>query len=283
MFVTAGSSFPAEVSIMFHAQATEIIRRCVSGFSEEASLAASGPQAKLDDINDKSQVEKARKAMGQVKPSESVGKHSMSASGIKNIKHDISVLKKMKDIKEASVAGAKPCQYEKHATAERKDARKALRRLAATESEADQLALELLKQAEEAEMKTLMRKQCTDSSTPCLLPVARFLMSEYIKRLPEEKCQKCLELVFPINPKAPALTQHKHDRRPIRVPCGHWLHFTCLDIWLTTPPFSRDCPICTRRIWHVDWPQDVMQLEKAWMKKEETEREKNDIGSMMGF
>ena len=267
---------------MFHAQATEIIRRCVSGFSEEAALAASGPQAKLDDMT-VTQAEKARRAAGQVKPSESVGTHSISASGIKDIKHDISVLKQMKDIKDATVAKDKPFQYEKHATAERKEARKALRRLAAVESEADQKALIMLKQAEEAEMEALMRKQCTDSSTPCLLPVARFLMKEYIKRLPEEKCQKCEKGVFPVNPKAPALMQQRHERRPVRVNCGHWLHYTCLDTWLTTPPFTRDCPACTRRIWHIDWPQDVKMLEKAWMKKEETEREKNEIGSMMGF
>jgi hypothetical protein len=267
---------------MFKAQADEIVRRCEAGFPVDIAVAGSGPQGKLASIND-TQVDRARRAAGQVKSSESIRGHSLNAAGIKSMKHDIGVLKQMKDIREASVADDKPFQYSIHANAERRQARRDLRRLAATESEADRVATQAIKNAEEKEMEDLMKKQCNDESTPSLLPVLTFLIEQYVNRLPLEKCQSCAKNVLPQNPKAPALIQAKHTRRPMRVFCGHWLHHCCLDQWLTTPPFVRACPACTRRIYHADWPDDVKQLEKAWAKKQETEREKNDLASMMGF
>ena len=56
-----------------------------------------------------------------------------------------------------------------------------------------------------------------------------------------------------------------------------------LDTWLTTPPFIRDCPVCTRRIWHPAWPADHKQLEKAWQKAEAAKREQSEISDLMGF
>ena len=256
------SSFPSDIEWMFKAQAEEITRRCEAGFPPDVAVNGTILQDKLHNINEK-QSERARKAAGQTKSSDGIGIHAFNTEGIKNIKHDVSVLKQMKDIREASVAKNKPFQYEKHANAERRQARRDLRRLAASESEEDQAAVIAVKAEEEKEMAALMRQQCTDSATASLLPTVTFLIEQYVHRLPKEKCQNCGKNVFPANPKAPALTQSKHERRPMRVFCGHWLHYCCLDQWLTTPPFARSCPSCTRRIYHADWPEDVKQLEKA--------------------
>ena len=268
--------------VMFRAQGEEIVRRCESGFPADVAVAGSGPQDTLADITE-SQLGAAKKAAGFVRPSENIHVRQLDATGIKAIKHDMAVLKQIKDIREATVSKTKPFQHEKHAVAERKEARKMLRRLAAVESAADQEEEEAQRAAEEAEMSALMRLKCNENSTPSLLPTVKFLIESFVARMPVEACQACKKNVMPLNPQAPALINPGHKNRPIRVFCGHWLHHTCLDRWLTTPPFARQCPECNRRIWHPDWLQDVKQLEKAWAKKEETEREKNDIASMMGF
>eukprot|EP01032_Pedospumella_encystans_P028660 gene28660-32372_t len=69
----------------------------------------------------------------------------------------------------------------------------------------------------------------------------------------------------------------------MRTFCGHWLHFQCLNEWLTTPPFVRMCPVCARRIWHPDWPEDHKQLEKAWQANEARKREMCDVSDFMGM
>jgi len=69
------------------------------------------------------------------------------------------------------------------------------------------------------------------------------------------------------------------QQRPLRAICGHWLHHSCLDRLLTTPPFGKACSVCAdqRRIWHSDWPEDPRQLEKAWQCKQARLREMADV------
>jgi len=275
-------AFPLDMIFMFRAQGEEIVRRCEAGFPVDVAVSGSGPKEELADITE-AQLGAAKKAAGFVRPSEQIHGRQLDANGIKSIKHDMTVLKQIKDIKDATVSKTKPFQYGKHAIAERKEARKMLRKLAASESAADEEEEQLLRASEEAEMATLMRRKCNENATPSLLPTVKFLIEGFVGRMPVEKCQACSKNVMPQNPQAPALVSLGHKNRPMRVFCGHWLHHSCLDKWLTTPPFARLCPACSRRIWHPDWPQDVKQLEKAWAKKEETAREKNDIASMMGF
>jgi len=280
--VLSPCAFPLDMIVMFRTQAEEIVRRCEAGFPVELAVSGSGPQETLTDLTE-TQMSAANKKAGFVKPSENIHARQLDANGIKSIKHDMLVLRQIKDIREATVSQTKPFQYEKHAIAERKEARKLLRRLASAENEKDREEEEAIRAAEEAEMEALMRLKCNENATPSLLPTTKFLIEGFIGRMPRELCQACQKTVMPLNPQAPALTNPGHKNRPVRVFCGHWLHHACLDVWLTTPPFAKQCPVCSRRIWHPDWPHDVKQLEKAWAKKEETERDKNDIASMMGF
>ena len=60
----------------------------------------------------------------------------LTSENIKNLKHDVNVLKQISDLRIATTASNKKNQYFKEATAERRDARKDLRRLARAESEA---------------------------------------------------------------------------------------------------------------------------------------------------
>ena len=207
------------------------------------------------------------------------------------------VLKQMGDLRIAAKADAKPFQYEKHAVAERKEARKKLRRLARSEAVLDSQEERLLKEQEQQEMLVLLQTQCSDTAQPSLYPVAKYLFQEYVLKLPKEPCQKCQERVLalrnhtdgtlaanpPSSGKKGSAEKDKEGLKAMRTFCGHYLHRRCLDEWLTTPPFIRQCPACDRRIWHPDWPQDHKQLEKAWQMKEAAKREQSEISDLMGF
>ncbi len=233
-----------------------------------------------------------------------VAARSLDASGIKALKHDVDVLKQIGDLRDATKAAAKPFQYEKHAVAERKEARKQLRRLARSEVVLENEEEEMLKEQEQQEMLSLLKAQCSDTAQPSLFPVAQYLLQEYVQKLPKEPCQKCQEGVLPQRNHADGTLvdaasssssssssskeererkEKKEDHKAMRTFCGHYLHRVCLDEWLTTPPFIRQCPVCERRIWHPDWPQDHKQLEKAWQTKEAARREQSEISDLMGF
>ena len=64
-------------------------------------------------------------------------------------------------------------------------------------------------------------------------------------RLPTEACQVCKKPVLPSAPAKAAkyLDSDDHKKRPERVYCGHWYHYSCLDKYLTRPPFLKMCPV----------------------------------------
>jgi lipopolysaccharide biosynthesis regulator YciM len=72
-----------------------------------------------------------------------------------------------------------------------REARKELRKLAETESSADQALKLKMKTEDENEMKSLMKLKISETAQPSLLTVAKFLVNDYVTRLPVEKCQKC--------------------------------------------------------------------------------------------
>ncbi len=262
------SSFPLEILIMYKAQSDEISRRCVSGFSPEQALQGSNAQ-RMQGLNEKS--------------SSGESKERITAGNLKNIKHDVNVLKQMSDLRSVNSAKDKRNQGTVHSTAERRDARKDLRKLAKAESEADAEREKELKEQEQREMQELMGTKPSDTAQPSLLATARFLIEEFSLRLPHERCQNCARFIFPDDPSSAALTEAGNKDKPVRTYCGHWLHYDCLNTWLTTPPFIRQCPVCDRRIWHPDWPSDVKQLERAWQNQEARKREISDVSDFMGM
>ena len=78
----------------------------------------------------------------------------------------IQVLKQISDLRGATTAADKPAQYSGHGRADRKDARKTLRRLAAAESEKDHAEEWELRAQEQAEMLDLMSRQYSETATP---------------------------------------------------------------------------------------------------------------------
>lgn len=262
------SNFPSDIMFMFKAQANEIVRRCESGIAPElASTQTTG-------IN---------KNVALKKQGDNTNAIAVTSSNLKTMKHDINVLKQISDLRVATNARDKKFQYSLHANAERREARKDLRRLVKIESEADEEQERLLRESEQMEMKLLLGLKVSENSQPSLYAAAKYLCDDYVCRLPQEPCQACKKPIFHVDPTNEAMTSTKNAHRPMRTFCGHWLHYQCLNEWLTTPPFIRDCPVCSRRIWHPDWPEDHKLLEKAWNKQEERKREISDVSDMMGF
>lgn len=255
------SNFPADIQYMFRSQGEEIVRRCVAGLSAEQALNGSNP-------------------IKMPVKSTSEPKAKITTSSIKNMKHDVNVLKQMSDLRVASNSGDSK-RYFKEANADRREARKDLRRLAKAESDADIEQQRLLLEEEQREMNELLKAKVSETTQLSLFPTARFLVEDYACRIPVEPCQACKLPIFPDDPDHEAARNPRSDRRPMRTFCGHWLHWNCLNDWLTTPPFVRQCPVCTRRIWHPDWPEDYKQMEKAWQNKEARKREVSDVSNLV--
>lgn len=257
------SNFPSDIQWMFKAQAEEVARRCEAGISPDDAAKTQGvklpPNGKLEKKGP-----------------------SLTAGTLKNLKHDVNILKQMTDLRVATTFGEKNA-YFTETNAKRKEARKELRRLAKAENDKDMEEEQKIRDAEQAEMKALLKAQMSDVSQPSLLPVTKYLVENYVMCLPVEPCQNCKKPILSSNPDDASMKDPKSEKRPMRTFCGHWLHWNCLDEWLTSPPFIRQCSVCDRRIWHPDWPEDHRLLEKAWAKKEEKRREVSDVASLLGF
>ena len=171
--------------------------------------------------------------------------HAHTLGNLKDLKHDLNVLKQISDLRVATVTKDRKYQYALHGNAERRDARKELRRLAKAELNHDETIDKKMREEEQAEMKELMKLKISDTAQPSLLVAARFLLDSYVNKLPVEKCQNCQKTVLPeipeddVTSKAQGNSAKEHSLKPMRTYCGHWLHFKCLNDWLTSPPFIR--------------------------------------------
>lgn len=195
----------------------------------------------------------------------------------------------------------------------KREARKDLKKLTQTEAEYEKEQLELLKQQEQQAMIQLMRTKISTTSQPSLFVVMKFLLQEYVVKLPNEKCQKCNKNILLSNtnenqssPSSSSTSQVLNnnnisnnegitkkpkkknndvmsvsERKPIRSICGHWFHFKCIDEWLTTPPFLRQCLVCSKRIYHPDWPEDVKAIERTWQAQQAKKREISDVADFL--
>jgi hypothetical protein len=123
---------------------------------------------------------------------------------LKDLKHDVNVLKQISDLRVATTAKDKKYQYALHGNAERREARKELRKLSKDESSHDMTIEKKIRDEEQAEMKELMKLKMSDTAQPSLLAAAQFLVEDYVTRLPAEKCQNCQKTVLPETPKEEA-------------------------------------------------------------------------------
>jgi hypothetical protein len=259
------SSFPADIQMMFKSQADELVRKLMAGFLPDQALTSSNPI--------KMPIKNASNTENKVK---------LTSGNLKTLKHDVNVLKQMSDLRSAAAAHDSR-KYYTQASAERREARKDLRRLAKAESELEKEQQRQMLEEEQQLMKELLKATISETAQPSLYYSAKFLIEEYVFKLPNEKCQACSQPVLPSDPTSEPITNPRSEKKAMRTFCGHWLHFCCLNEWLTTPPFVRNCPTCSRRIWHPDWPEDYKQLEKAWQNKEARKREVSDVSDFMGM
>jgi hypothetical protein len=294
------SNFPTDIQYMFLSQCEEIVRRCVAGCTAEQALQVSNP-IKLADTGVKSNSAPVAR---------------LTTDNLKNLKHDVNVLKQISDLRVASTAGDKK-KYVTQVTAERRAARRELRKLSTAESATDEAEHKALLQQEHDEMQALVKGKASEIAQPSLFTAVQFLVNDFVARLPLELCQACQKPVLPQEPSDPvsgssvvpavgggsgptaaahtaaaaksastagggkSKKESKQNQRPMRTFCGHWLHYGCLNEWLSTPPFVRSCPVCARRIWHPDWPEDYRQLEKAWQTAEAKKREMCDVSGLI--
>lgn len=258
------SNFPQDIQIMFKGQVDELVRKFEAGFTAEQAFATSSGPIKLP-----------TKASGE-------SKVKVTTESLKNLKHDVSVLKQISDLRAASTAHDSK-KYFTQANADRREARKDLRRLAKAESEAEKEQQRLLLEEEQREMQSLLKATVSDTAQPSLFNCAKYLVEQYTHKLPLEKCQACKDSLLAEDPESESNKNPRSERRAMRTFCGHWLHWNCLNNWLISPPFVRNCELCSRRIWHPDWPEDYKQLEKAWQSKEARKREMCDVSDFMGM
>lgn len=238
------SNFPQDIQFMFKSQADELLRRCEAGYSPEAAL-LSGPV----DLE----------AATVRKPGES--KVVLTSGALQGLKRDVKVLKEISELRDATAVTTKG--YQATVVAERREARKDLRRLAKQEIALSEAEEKELRELEQMEMKALMSSKISSTAPPSLFAVVNFLVEDFTLKLPQEKCQACSKNIFADEPDAPAMTEKAHNLRPMRTFCGHWFHYECLNQWLTTPPFVRNCALCSRRIWHPDWYDQIIRIYKS--------------------
>mmetsp|Transcript_14025 Transcript_14025/g.20962 ORF Transcript_14025/g.20962 Transcript_14025/m.20962 type:complete len:285 (+) Transcript_14025:602-1456(+) len=277
------SSFPQEIQYMYHAQACEVVRRCVAGISaEQATQLSQSTAPKLPPQKTSSKGEPVLK---------------ITQDNLKILKRDVNVLKQITDLRAATQSKGSHSSQASEITSERREARKELRRLAQSESTAEVELKRQLQQQEEEAMQQLLRCKLSDTALPSLLPAVNFLLMQFALTLPAELCQACNQPVLPnrsvTNPSSGSNSSSSsgsaqaelQQQRPMRAICGHWLHHSCLDRMLTTPPFGKTCSVCAdqRRIWHPDWSEDPRQLEKAWQCKQARLREMADVSDFMGM
>ena len=281
---TTSTTMPEGLRRAFAAQAVEIGRKCAVGYTVEEARRAANP------ITMPAHVLKFEQ------------RYTLDNAKLKTLTSDVRTLKQVSALRGAGKQATGGPQWQKTLhNAGAKAARRELARLSKSEMTKDMEALELEKAEQQAELSALIAKP-SGVANGSLLAMVEFLLYDFVWMLPRETCQVCGRRVMPTDPAelAALLADAKYDggggkkgrmrakeaerRKPIRVFCGHWLHWGCLDTALTTPPFGKQCSRgCGRALYHPDWPSEVAKLEKAWTMKEARRREIEEVTQFMGI
>jgi len=115
---------------------------------------------------------------------------------------------------------------------------------------------------------------------PSILQVLQYLKEEVVEQLPSEPCRLCGKPVLPQDPKAACAGDPKSTDKLEHLYCGHFFHYTCLEKYITTPPFGKECPKCGHTIHHHDFVTNKQVLEHRWAHKQAKQREIDDIKDM---
>lgn len=121
------------------------------------------------------------------------------------------------------------------------------------------------------------------SGQPSVYAVVDYIANKFVRYLPQAKCLGCQ------NSLAFKLKKGEEDpMRPQRLYCGHWFHDKCLDEFVNTPPFARECPQegCSQRVGNQKYPNDdisVKNREKQWSQDQARKGEMSDIDRLLGL
>ena len=231
------TNFPPKIEMMMTAQAKDLVRKMQDGLSSDHALSQSNPIKEPKDF---------RKQAGkdiEVRLTQGV---------LKGLKQDTETLKKVNELREIDSATLSfNAKAKAHASKDRKDARRNIRKITASEISNDIESEEREKQwqiEEKARLAGYDSSQFDGSNPqPSLQTLVQFLVGR-IWKLPEEKCPACSKLVLPLNPKILQSIYQKADnvtdekmkkerakckkKRPVRTFCGCWYHCKLFDlIW----------------------------------------------------
>uniref|UniRef100_A0A7S1UKC2 RING-type domain-containing protein n=1 Tax=Phaeomonas parva TaxID=124430 RepID=A0A7S1UKC2_9STRA len=269
-FEVVRHTFPEAMMAAYSAQAEDAVRKCVGGQPWEDALRASNPIRGP-----------GRKGGG----SDGTPTVRVTNEHMRSLKHDVRFLKKVTDLRQVNARRENRNGTLVASAQDRRSARRTLSRLQKKEGAADEAyekKMQELEAREEAIAAGLSADNHSDDAQPSLSAVVGLLVRKLVLEIPGEECQACGELAFPESPAAASLSDDTAPMRPCRVFCGHYLHWDCLNRWLTEPPFVRSCTHCNRRIYHPDWPSDYKLLERAWANQQAREREINDVSDFLG-
>lgn len=287
------TNFPPKIEKLLTSQAMELIRRLQDGMAVEDAVQMSNPTHlpkdyrgnHADGVTDGPRVR-------------------LTNDTLKNLKHDVETLSLVRDLREVDSATKQGDPSTKaFGKKDRKDARRAVGKITASEVADDALRNEREKQWQQHEAQRMAGYNFTEhdgsNPQPSLLAVVSFLSRE-VSRITCVNCPICFQSALPKDPsKLKALYQSHAEaktekekkarrlakqQRPERVYCGCWYHHKCLDKYMTEPPFGAECAKvgCDRgRIYHPDWPANVKELERAWAGKQARAREIEDAAMFL--
>ena len=278
------TNFPPKIEKMLTSQAQELVRRMQDGMSPEQALQMSNP-IRLPPNFQESKIEKV--------------KVRLTHEALKSLKVDADALSRTRDLRNINTATKQgDARVKEFSAKERKDARRAINKLAQTEKGKD-IALEEKDRQWQLEEKNRLAgygisEHDDTNPQPSLLSLVSFLVTK-IQNLPEEICPSCGELTLPSDPEKLKLLfkpsseckneKEKKERkaaramRPIRTYDGRWYHYKCLDKFMTEPPFGLN--ESGRRIYHPDWPDDFKQRERTWASQQARLREIEDAAMFL--
>lgn len=282
------TNLPPKIEKLLTSQAQELVRRMQEGMCAEDAIKMSNPiRAPKNFAGDAKEPPKVR----------------LTQEALKGLKRDTETLKTVRDLREVNSATVQGnAKVKAHAAKERKDARRTIHKLTDKEIAKDNALEEKEKQwqiEEQARMAGYNISEYDGSSPqPSLYMVVSFL-TQKIHRLPEEVCPVCSNPALPVEPddlkalyinssdaktdKEKKARRAAKQKRPVRTYCGCWYHYSCLDKFMSEPPFGAACRTegCGRRVYHPDWPADMKQLERAWANKQARAREIEDAAMFL--
>eukprot|EP00210_Caulerpa_lentillifera_P004645 g4430.t1 len=118
-------------------------------------------------------------------------------------------------------------------------------------------------------------------SQPSLLIIIQMLYENCLAPLASQKCLICNKSLLPSNPGL--LEKVPRNMETLRLYCGHFYHFKCLEGYLSVPPFGKTCLQCGVKIQHSKLMTDEKILEQRWTHQQARKREIDDVTEFMNL